>query len=224
LNNLFIDRIKEINPKTALEIGCGCGEFTAEISAYCGHITAIDTSEALIAKCKKENARPNIDYIKMDGIKTCFPDNRFDLAYERSSLHHIHDWKKAINEMIRVSKKYVFIAENHDDPRNKEKQNTIYFNKVFLELQHEAGYEHYPHFKPVVLEDYLRSRDIKFESYISRHEESIPFKEYAGLYTTFVAKTTRKKFWMDKLDEVRRDINNENLCEHDMLYLFGEKE
>ena len=224
MRNLFIDRIKELNPKTALDIGCGCGEFTLEIAGYCGHITAIDSSEALITRSKKEHQKPNINYIKMDGMKLDFPDNHFDLVYERSSLHHIRDWKKAANEMIRSTKKYVFLAENHDDPRSKEKQNTIYFNKVFLELQREAGYEHYPHLKPVVLENFLHMHDIKFESFIARHEESIPFKEYADLYTTFVAKTTRKKYWLDKLDEVRRDINNENLCEHDMLYLFGEKE
>jgi len=224
MRSLFIDRIKELNPKTALDIGCGCGEFTAEIAGYCGHIAAIDHFDALITRSKKEHQKPNIDYIKMDGRKLDFHDNSFDLVYEHASLHHMSGWKKAIDEMVRVSKKYVFIAENHDDPRNKEKQNTIYFNKVFLELQHEAGYEHHPHLKPVVLENFLHMRDIKFESYIARHEESIPFKEYADLYTTFVAKTTRKGYWLDKLEEVRRDINNENLCEHDMLYLFGEKE
>jgi ubiquinone/menaquinone biosynthesis C-methylase UbiE len=224
MRNLFAERIKELNPKTALDVGCGCGEFTAEIAAYSEHITAIDASEALITRCKKEKQKPNVEYIRMDGRKLDFPDNHFNLVYERSSLHHILDWKKALDEMIRATKKYVFIAENHDDPRSKEKQNTIYFNKVFLELQHEAKYEHYPHLKPVAIENFLHQNDIKFESYISRHEESIPFKEYADVYETFAAKTTRKKYWMDKLEEIRRDINNENLCEHDMLYIFGEKE
>lgn len=222
MRNLFIDRIKELNPKTALDIGCGCGEFTAEISGYCGHITAIDPSETLISRCKKEHPQPNIEYLIMDGRKLNYPDNHFDLVYEHASLHHMSGWKKAVDEMIRVSKKYIYIGEPVDDPRSKEKQNTIYINKVFLELQKEAKYEHYPHFKPEVIEQYLRSRNIKFGSFIARQEELIPFKEYADIFEIFAAKTKQKEFWMEKLEEIRRDLNNENLCEHDMLYLFGE--
>ena len=223
LENLFISRIKELSPKTALDIGCGCGEFTAGISQYCGHITAIDPSETLITRCKNEHQKPNVEYIKMDGRKLDFPDNHFDLVYEHASLHHMSGWQKAIDEMIRVSKKYIFIGEPHDDPRSKEKQNTIYINKVFLELQHEANYEHYQHFKPEVIEDYLRSRNINFESYIVRLEDPIPFKEYADIFEIFAGRTARKEFWMEKLEEIRKDLSNENLCESDMLYVFGEK-
>lgn len=223
MRNLFVERIKELNPKTVLDLGCGCGEYTAYMAQYCGHITAIDPSETLIARCKKENQKSNIDYIVMDGRKLDYPANHFDLVYERYSLHHMTDWTKAIDEMVRVTKQYVFIAENHDDPRSKEKQNTIYINKIFLELQHEASYEHYPHLKPEAIENHFRRRNVKFESFIARREEPIPFKEYADIFETFAERTKRKDYWLEKLEEIRKDLNNENLCEHDELILFGEK-
>ena len=47
----------------------------------------------------------------------------FDLAFCTSVLHHIEEYKKTINELVRVSSKYIFI----DSPR-------IHLKKILLAL------------------------------------------------------------------------------------------
>ena len=43
----------------------------------------------------------------MDGRKLNFNDNTFDIVIERATLHHSHNWEKVLEEMIRVSSKYI---------------------------------------------------------------------------------------------------------------------
>ena len=67
-------------PEKVLDVGCGCGSFTAELSPHCKKITAIEFSPGLIKRCKDENQKPNITYLCMDGRNIGFPDNSFDLV------------------------------------------------------------------------------------------------------------------------------------------------
>ena len=41
--------------------------------------------------------------------KLSYKDNYFDLAFCTSVLHHVEEYKKTINELVRVSSKYIFI-------------------------------------------------------------------------------------------------------------------
>ena len=90
----ILERVASLNPKQLLDVGCGCGSFTVKLFQHCGRIIAIDPSQARIDQSKKENGKPNISYLCMDGRSLEYPDNSFDLVLERDTLHHVKEWQK----------------------------------------------------------------------------------------------------------------------------------
>ena len=219
---MLIEKIKSIRPIKLLDIGCGCGEFTKELAQYCGQVTAIDVSEKLIDRCNKENKLPNIEYLCRDGRATGLPDKSFDCVIERDALHHMSGWEKAIDEMFRLSTKYVLIAEPLDDDRSIEKHNSNEAQNLFLELQHDAGYEHYHHIEKEVLLEYFDTRGIKYECVIEKYDDVVEFDEYFDRYEYFAERTQRKDYWMNRLNEFKAKLTGGKLCAEDEINIFCE--
>ncbi len=220
--NLLLDKLKSLKPIKVLDIGCGYGEFTKQMANYCIHITAIDISKPLIERCKKENSAPNAEYLCMDGRNTSFSDKSFECVYERASLHHMKRWEEALNEMFRISYKYVLVTEPLDDTRSQEKQNLNEAQDLYLELQHEVGFEHYNHLKKETLLDYFISRGIKYECTIDSFDDIIEFDEYFNMFEYFADKTRRKNYWMSRLNEFRMKLNGGKLCANDVINIYCE--
>lgn len=221
---MLIKYVKKLKPEKVLDVGCGCGSFTAKIAPYCKHITAIDSSQSLIDRCKKENQLTNVDFICMDARDIVYPENSFDLVLERASLHHILEWRAVLNEMTRVSLKYVCIEEPIDDPRNEEKRNTIAAQNLFLELQKEIGYPHYKHHAPEALREYFTSRRVEYESQIVKSDQSIEFVEYFAQFELFAEKSKRKEYWLERLAGLKKELKGGKLSENDTLFVFAVKQ
>lgn len=219
---MLIEKIKSIRPNKLLDIGCGCGEFTKEIARYCKHVTAVDVSEKLIERCNKENKLPNIEYLCRDGRDTGLSDKSFDCVIERDSLHHMTNWNKAIDEMFHLSTKHVLISEPLDDDRSLEKRNSNEAQNLFLDLQHDAGYEHYHHVEKEVLLEYFNSRGLKYECIIEKYDEIVEFDEYFSQYDLFAERTPRKDYWMNRLHEFKIKLNDRKLCAEDEINIYCE--
>lgn len=219
---MILEKLQLIRPQKLLDIGCGCGEFTKEISSYCKHITAIDVLERLIERCIKENNIPNIEYLCRDGRDTGFPDKSFDCVLERASLHHMKSWDKQIDEMLRLSYKYVLVIEPLDDKRSLEKRNLNDAQNLYLEVQHDAGYEHYNHIKKEVLLEYFKERGVKYECVIEKYDDVIEFDKYFSMYENFANKTARKDYWMNRLNEFKLKLNGGMLCANDVINIYCE--
>ncbi|MHB8156317.1 MAG: class I SAM-dependent methyltransferase [Desulfocucumaceae bacterium] len=220
---MLIKHIKKIKPENVLDVGCGCGSFTVKIAPYCKHITAIDSSQPLIDRCKKENQLPNVDFVRMDAGNIEYPDNSFDLVLERASLHHILEWRAVLDEMTRFSSKDVCIEEPIDDPRNEEKRNTIAAQDLFLELQKEIGYPHYKHHAPEALLEYFTLRGMEYESQIVMSDQSIEFVEYFAQFELFAEKSQRKEYWLERLAGLKNELKGGKLSENDTLFVFAVK-
>ncbi len=221
--SLILEKAALLRPCSVLDMGCGCGGFTVKLGIYCAKITAIDLSEELINRSKKENQKPNITYLCMDGRGLKYPDGSFDLVIERASLHHILEWKRVLDEMVRVSSRHVLIEEPIDDPRSKEKSNSIRAHKFFLEVQKEAGYAHYDYIPLDLLLEYFREHNIVIETQIARSDELITFDDYFGSYGSFAEKTRRKEYWLDRLNRFRGELGTEKLCESDVVLIHAKK-
>jgi ubiquinone/menaquinone biosynthesis C-methylase UbiE len=104
-------RFKEMS--SLLEIGCGRGQF---LSWLCERFTfasvcGLDLSSGLI-EVRKRN-RADITWVVADGEDLPFPDASFDVIVFNGSLHHMPDFRKALQEAFRVirGKGHVFIFE-----------------------------------------------------------------------------------------------------------------
>ncbi|MCJ7508204.1 MAG: class I SAM-dependent methyltransferase [candidate division Zixibacteria bacterium] len=208
-----------MKPKNVLDVGCGCGSFTIQLSPHCTEVTAIDLSSEFIERSKKENQKPNITYLCMDGRDLQYPDNIFDLVLERATLHHTQEWEKVLNEMIRVSAQHILVEEPLDDPRSEAKRNTMQAQKLFLELQNEVGYSHYPYLPLENLLGYFKKRNIPLETEIIKSDEPLGLDEYFSSFGLFAEKSKRKKYWLDRLDDFKKELNGKKLCESDTLFI-----
>jgi ubiquinone/menaquinone biosynthesis C-methylase UbiE len=219
----LLNRVALLKPDDVLDVGCGCGAFTAKLSPYCGKITAVDHSQALIDRCKKENGKPNVVYGCMDGRELAFPDGSFDLVLERTALHHVSEWQKVLDEMIRVSSKHILIEEPIDDPRSEEKKNAIRARKLYLKLQQEVGYPHFEYLLQHSLIDHFRRREIPTESEIVRSDKLVDFDQFFGSFGDFAEKSNRRQYWYDRLEDLRQELASKMLCEEDIVFISAVK-
>ncbi len=219
----LLSRVSLLKPHDVLDVGCGCGGFTVKLSPYCGKITAVDHSQDLIDRCKKENGKPNITYACMDGQELRYRDNSFDLVMERVTLHHVRQWQKVLDEMIRVSSKHIMIEEPIDDPRSQEKKNAIRARQLYLKLQQEVDYPHFEYLSPYSLIEHFRKREIPVESEIVISDKLVDFEQFFGSFGDFAEKSNRRQYWYDQLEHLRQELAGKMLCEEDIVFVSAVK-
>jgi ubiquinone/menaquinone biosynthesis C-methylase UbiE len=219
----ILEKVTLLKPGKVLDVGCGCGGSTVKLSPHCREITAIDSSQALIDRCKRENSRPNISYLCMDGRNIRYPENSFDLVLERMALHHIREWEKALGEMIRVSSKHVLVEEPIDDPRSEEKKNAMRARELFLALQNEVGYSHHEYMPADALIDYFREKNMSIESEIIESEKLVDFDQFFSSFDDFAQKSSRRDYWLDRLESLKRELDGKKLCEEDIVFIAARK-
>lgn len=93
-----------------LEVGCGNGFFSEPLEKIC-EVTGVDYSEKMIGK------NPISRRLLMDAHRLAFQDMSFDMVFCHALLHHVEDINGVLQEMRRVSKKYVVVLEpNRSNP------------------------------------------------------------------------------------------------------------
>jgi ubiquinone/menaquinone biosynthesis C-methylase UbiE len=97
-----------------LEIGCGTGEFSIELSRHCKEVLALDISEGMLEYARKKaksRNRNNISFIKGGFLTYEADDELFDAVVSQLALHHLPDfWKltalKRINSMLKTAGRF----------------------------------------------------------------------------------------------------------------------
>lgn len=93
------------NKREILDVGCGTGVITADIALLTkGHVTGIDIDDKKLEYA--ESVVPdNVNLAIADALELPFEGRTFDLIVFHVVLMHIRDQQKALNEMVRVTKK-----------------------------------------------------------------------------------------------------------------------
>ena len=111
IKSFVLSKIKEIRriipikkETTLLDVGCGNGFFSYYFDKICD-TTAIDYSETMIS------LNPVAKKYVMLAEDLKFPNDSFDIVFCNALLHHIEDTGRVLEEMKRVSRKYVIISE-----------------------------------------------------------------------------------------------------------------
>jgi ubiquinone/menaquinone biosynthesis C-methylase UbiE len=88
---------------TILEIGCGTGYFTRELTQRGADIIAIDVSPDLLEIAKAKSSAPNVRYEIQNASALTYSDATFDSVVGSSILHHL-EIEEALREIHRVLK------------------------------------------------------------------------------------------------------------------------
>jgi ubiquinone/menaquinone biosynthesis C-methylase UbiE len=93
-----------------LDLGCGNGYFSARLNEM-APATGVDFSQKMLSM------NPLSSKFLMDAEHLAFQDMAFDLVFCHALLHHVEDMDRVLQEMRRVSKRYVVVMEpNRNNP------------------------------------------------------------------------------------------------------------
>ena len=130
----IIKRYVELAPHLRLlDVGCGNGFFGSYLAELC-ELYGVDYSHKMLRMNPIENK------FVMDVNQIGFKSEAFDIVFCHALLHHVEDIDRIIQEMRRVSKKYVIILEpNRNNPLMflfslavKEERKALRFSKSYL--------------------------------------------------------------------------------------------
>ena len=104
----LIEKISLKGTENVLDLGCGDGKVTAEISKIVskGSIIGVDNSAAMIKLATDRHSAaiyPNMSFEEMDAGNLKFKD-RFDLIFSNAVLHWVKDQKPVIKGMFKSLK------------------------------------------------------------------------------------------------------------------------
>lgn len=98
----IIELLSISNKDDVLDVCCGNGLITKEISTHCNSITGVDFSDSLLDFANKNSAGDTIIYSKQDALNLSFA-NKFDKAYLAFSFQYFESYehgKKAIENIL----------------------------------------------------------------------------------------------------------------------------
>jgi len=95
----LIIKLLNIKNESVLDIGCG----TAFYSNLFKNYTGIDNSQGMLKQAKAKVILGNAESLP-------FKDNSFNTVISITAIHNVKDYKKAINEIKRVSSKKIAIS------------------------------------------------------------------------------------------------------------------
>lgn len=144
----LLDRMRELDVVSFLDVGCGTGPLY-ELNKHFIY-KGVDYSWAMIEQCQKHF--PEGDFDVQDARKLREPDNSWDCVVLMHCLDHLDDYKAAIREAARVSRRYVviilwrdFVSDgtrlNNKNRMNKNDGDPDWEDTHLQEYSKEALYE-----------------------------------------------------------------------------------
>jgi ubiquinone/menaquinone biosynthesis C-methylase UbiE len=100
---------------SVLDVGCGTGRgmkyFLQNKAGVSVH--GVEPVAALIERAVSVNSLPAEAITKCSGEELPFADQSFDAVFECGVLHHVKDANRVVREMMRVSRKAVFLSDEN---------------------------------------------------------------------------------------------------------------
>jgi len=112
---------------TVLDVGFGLGYGLIILSIHASEVTGIDVDKKCVKYCQDSliGRNPKIICLKQyDGHEIPFCDNNFDLVTCIDVLEHVELYETFLAELMRVSKKGVFISTPKRRPENTNKDGS----------------------------------------------------------------------------------------------------
>jgi SAM-dependent methyltransferase len=103
-------------PRTVLDIGCGEGVLTAQWAERLatGRVVGVDLEDPKLEAEWARRQRDNLEFRAMPAERLEFADDEFELVAATEVLEHVPDPALVLNEMARVSARYLLVSVPHE--------------------------------------------------------------------------------------------------------------
>jgi ubiquinone/menaquinone biosynthesis C-methylase UbiE len=113
-----------------LDVGCGLGHYTrwlAELVGPEGRVVGLDNSHTMLeeARRREEGRSPWLEFVQGDAHWLPFEDDTFDVSYANLLLEHLEDPRRALDEMLRVTRPGGTVILIDNDFENPELMQTL---------------------------------------------------------------------------------------------------
>jgi SAM-dependent methyltransferase len=220
---MLAEVVERFRPQRLCDVGTGCGHAIRRLVPHCPWIAAIDPEPGLRSRWSREPSSAILCFLAMDGRSLGFRDAAFDLVVETDCLHHVEDWRAIVREMLRVSRGPVYLEEPVDDLRSQPKRDTARACELFLALQREVGYSHFPHLAVESLCGFLEEEAMLLDRRLLRHDEPVSFDDFFESYADFARRSPHERVWLERRERLREELRGRSLCEDDRLLLLARK-
>jgi len=121
--NALFELVDAVDGLDILEVACGTGRFSVELSENGANVTGVDISRPMLTKGvgKARERGLAVEFMRGDAKQLPFPDDSFDLVLGMRFFHLIDEPEEYLREMARVSKSRVVF-----DTFNKKSARVVY--------------------------------------------------------------------------------------------------
>ncbi len=108
-NKKICSIVKATNPRILLDVGAGPGTLLSYFNdSSATSLFGIDKSRYILKEAVKN--KPEVPFVNADAVHLPFKDKSFDMVMAIEVLEHLHDYRRALKEMKRVSRSYCLIT------------------------------------------------------------------------------------------------------------------
>ena len=98
----LFDLLDDYDGKSILDLGCGIGVFSKDLSLKASKVMGIDISSKCIEYAKKHNNASNINYICMDINEIGKIEDKFDIIFSDMVFNYIEDYDKLLTNIYNL--------------------------------------------------------------------------------------------------------------------------
>ena len=138
---LTLDEIlkKDTKISSVIDAACGMGNFTMELAKHNNFIKIVGfdfLKETFSLTNENKNIFGNISFLQANLLNLPFKNRSFDFTVCLNTLHHIYedDFYKTIDELARITKKYLMIEIRNKNYFLIPFKNKIILQKVYRDL------------------------------------------------------------------------------------------
>jgi len=99
-----------LDKATVLDIACGSGYYSEVFDRLVPgwvEYTGMDYNPGMVWMGRRHY--PHLEIQQGNILDIPFPDNSFDIVFSSATIAHVEDWRRAISELARVSKRWIVL-------------------------------------------------------------------------------------------------------------------
>jgi trans-aconitate methyltransferase len=230
---LLLEKIQKYQPKRVdkiLDIGCGTGELSEEVSKLYSdsHMIAIDSSQSQIKNCKNVN---NIDLRVSKFPDYSLEKNTFDIIFSNAAMHWIDEQEEAYKLISQLLRKEGIVCIHQGHIGCYKELRNIARDIISKNYDVDISSWEYPinYHNRKTLKNLLKDKDLRILD-IQVKESNLPdsiFKDYseAGLnnFNKLLPENKREEFSNQFLKKANSELNPEDISSKRLYFVLEKK-